>query len=176
MAAFDKTFLAYLTARFKDAKPVDTEALVDSARAVAAIGDRNKSRELLRQAVRQDETSLPAHMMLAEWLRVAGDTAAWAETLERSIYIDPFQLPVHEQLATLYRALGDRAKLIRERKAIVALHPVDMAEAWYQLAVAQHEAGDSAGARQSVLRSLEDAPNFSKAQELLLTLVDGRKP
>jgi hypothetical protein len=38
------------------------------------------------------------------------------------------------------------------------------------------EAGDAAGAKVSVIRALEEAPNFAKAQELLLTLVDGRKP
>jgi hypothetical protein len=31
-------------------------------------------------------------------------------------------------------------------------------------------------AKKSVLRSLEEAPNYVKAQELLLTLVDGKKP
>ena len=35
---------------------------------------------------------------------------------------------------------------------------------------------DPAKAKGAVLRALEDAPNFGKAQELLLALVDGRKP
>ncbi len=63
---------------------------------------------------------------------------------------------------------------MRERAAIVALGPVDKADAFYQLALAQHEAGDDAHARTSVLRSLEEAPNFEKAQTLLLTLYDAR--
>ena len=44
----------------------------------------------------------------------------------------------------------------------------------YQLALAQHEAGDVCSARTSVLRALEEAPNFEKAQTLLLTLYDAR--
>ena len=41
---------------------------------------------------------------------------------------------------------------MRERAAIVALGPVDKADALYQLAMAQHEAGDDVHARKSVLR------------------------
>jgi Tfp pilus assembly protein PilF len=47
---------------------------------------------------------------------------------------------------------------------------VDRAEALYQLALAHHEAGDAAAARREVLNALEEAPNFEKAQTLLLTL------
>ena len=59
--------------------------------------------------------------------------------------------------------------------AIVALQPVDMAEARYQLALAHFEAGDVTSARREVLRALENAPNFERAQELLLRITE-RKP
>ena len=57
---------------------------------------------------------------------------------------------------------------------VVALNPVDRAEALYQLALAHFEAGDAQAARREVLRALEDAPNFEKAQELLLRLQSNR--
>ena len=57
-----------------------------------------------------------------------------------------------------------------ERRALVGLHPVDRAGAWYRLAVAQDDAGDTKGALRSIVRSLEDAPNYQLAQELLLKL------
>ena len=69
---------------------------------------------------------------------------------------------------------GDKQLAVRERSAIVALAPADRADAYYQLALAQHEASDDAAARKSVLRSLEEAPNYEKAQTLLLTLYDAR--
>ena len=75
---------------------------------------------------------------------------------------------------SLSHAAGDKQRTVRERAAIVALGPVDKAAALYELALAQHEAGDDAHARTSVLRSLEDAPNYEKAQTLLLTLYDAR--
>ena len=56
---------------------------------------------------------------------------------------------------------------------VVALAPVDRAEALYQLALAHHEAGNASAARSEVLRALEEAPNFEKAQSLLLTLRSG---
>ena len=64
---------------------------------------------------------------------------------------------------------------MRERQAVVALNPVDRAEALYQLALAYYEAGDGQSARREVLRALEDAPNFEKAQELLLRLQRGNR-
>jgi tetratricopeptide (TPR) repeat protein len=86
------------------------------------------------------------------------------------MYINPFDAAVHERMATLYTQAGDKQKVVRERRALVGLNPVDRAGAWYRLALAQHEAGDATGAIRSVVRSLEDAPNFQLAQELLLKL------
>lgn len=65
---------------------------------------------------------------------------------------------------------------MRERAAVVALKPVDRADALYQLAVSYREAGDLANAKRSVLYALEEAPHFERAQELLLFLHEGRQP
>jgi Tfp pilus assembly protein PilF len=83
---------------------------------------------------------------------------------------------VHQRLAALFEARKEYPKLVRERRAIIALVPADKAEAYYQLAVAYRASNDDANAKKSVLRSLEEAPNFVKAQELLLSIVDGKKP
>jgi Tfp pilus assembly protein PilF len=90
------------------------------------------------------------------------------------MFINPFDLATHERLATLSQEAGDKLRVVRERLAIVALAPVDRADALYQLALAQHEVGDDARARTSVLRALEEAPNYERAQTLLLTLYDAR--
>jgi Tfp pilus assembly protein PilF len=90
------------------------------------------------------------------------------------MFVNPFDVGMHQKLAELSHAAGDKQRTVRERAAIVALGPVDKAAALYELALAQHEAGDDAHARTSVLRSLEEAPNFEKAQTLLLTLYDAR--
>jgi Tfp pilus assembly protein PilF len=90
------------------------------------------------------------------------------------MFINPFDAATHQRLAELARTAGDKQLAVRERAAIVALGPVDKADALYQLARAQHDAGDDVHARTSVLRALEEAPNYEKAQTLLLTLYEAR--
>ena len=57
-----------------------------------------------------------------------------------------------------------------EFQAALALNPPNVAEAHYNLARAYLAAGKTAEAKRSVLRSLEAAPGYDKAQELLLKL------
>ena len=73
-------------------------------------------------------------------------------------------------------AARERLPRLSSSAAVVALNPVDKAEAWYQLALAHRAAGSSQDARRSVLRALEDAPHFERAQELLLQLHEARRP
>lgn len=96
--------------------------------------------------------------------------AGTVETLEQAVFISPYDIDLHARLAALYAIRGDRKAVVRERQVIVALQPVDMAEARYQLALAHYEAGDVMSARREVVRALEHAPGFQRAQELLLKL------
>jgi hypothetical protein len=65
--------------------------------------------------------------------------------------------------------------MVRERRAALALGPSDALEARYQLARALWIAKDSSAARREILRVLENAPGFEKAQALLVEL-SGRRP
>ncbi len=87
--------------------------------------------------------------------------------------MSPYDAALHGTLATYAARLGDRAAAVRERRAVLALAPVDVADARYQLAQALYDAGDRAQAKREVLRALERAPTYAPAQELLLRLVDG---
>jgi cellulose synthase operon protein C len=129
-----------------------------------------KAADELRVLTAANENHYEAHLDLADVLQALGDDAGAAAMLDRSMYIYPYDPAMHVRLATLYAKTGDRKRAVRERKAVVALAPVDRAEALYQLALAYHEAGDAAAARREVLNALEEAPNFEKAQTLLLTL------
>lgn len=140
-----------------------------------AKGDLRGAARELATLVKTSEAPYPAHVRLADLLVKLGDSTGAAAALERAMYIDPYERAQHERLAALYRALGAREKAVRERRAVVALAPVDRASALYELARAQQEAGDAAGARRSVLRSLEEAPNYPEAQMLLLHLYDARQ-
>ena len=143
-------------------------------------GDTTRAATELRQLAASNETNYEAQLVLATALQKLGDNKGAAAALAGALYINPFELPVHQRLAELAKATGDARMVVRERRAILALAPVDRPEALYQLAVAYREAGDSAAARRTVLRALEDAPNFEKAQTLLLVIHDertgGKKP
>jgi tetratricopeptide (TPR) repeat protein len=120
-----------------------------------------------------NENAYGENVQLSQLLEHTGDRAGAAAALERAIYIYPYELPLHTRLAELYAGLGDKQKVVRERRALVALKPVDEAEARYALALSLMDAGDRAGARSEVLRALEVAPGFEKAQELLLRTREG---
>jgi hypothetical protein len=136
-------------------------------------GDTTAAISELRTVVDSSDSQYEAHLLLSTLLERKGDTTGAARVLERAMYISPGTAAVHERLATMYTALGQWPKAVRERRAVVALAPVDKAEAFYQLALALHKAGDDDGARRAVLEALDAAPNFDRAQQLLLTLHRG---
>ena len=135
-----------------------------------AANDARAEAAELAQITARNGGDYDAHVRLAELLERAGDHRGAAQALERAMFVWPYEAPVHARLAALYARVGDKAKAVRERRAVVALAPVDVADARYQLALALYESGDAAGARRELLRALEQAPNFAPAQELLLRL------
>ena len=133
-------------------------------------GDTTAAIAELDSIVDSNDTQYEAHVLLARLLERRNDLAGASRVLEQAMYIAPGTAATHEQLAALYATLGQWPKAVRERRAVVALAPVDRAEALYQLALALHRAGDDAGARHAVLQALEAAPDFERAQKLLLEL------
>ncbi|HEX2166109.1 MAG TPA: tetratricopeptide repeat protein [Longimicrobiales bacterium] len=142
-------------------------------RAHMSAGDAAQATEALRAHVERRESDYEAHLLLADLLEATGDARGAADVLERAMYIHPYDAAVHERMARLYSATDRPAKAVRERRAILALNPVNRADAHYHLAAALLEAGDLVQARSEVLRALEIAPNFTEAQELLLRLQGG---
>ncbi|GLC25967.1 tetratricopeptide repeat protein [Roseisolibacter agri] len=138
-----------------------------------ARGDRARAAAELRELTARNGGHLQAQLALAQLREQLGDTAGAAAALEQAIWIWPYDPQVHARLAAHAERLGDTRKVVRERRAVVALAPVDLADARFQLARALVAAGDRAAAKHEVLRALESAPTFAPAQELLLTLVDG---
>ena len=142
----------------------------------AVLSERKQFKEAADEMARHNainENSYTTLIMEAGLREEAGDFAGAARVMDRSMYVYPYDVKSHEKLAELALKANDKKMVVRERRAILALKPVDMAEAYYQLAFALHEDGDNSGARREVLRALEEAPNFGKAQDLLLKLRGG---
>ncbi len=133
-------------------------------------GDTTAAIRELTAIVTRSETAFEESVQLSRLLHRRGDTRGAMIALERTLWMTPFDGAVHDSLAAFGRAINDHATTIRSRRAQVALQPTDRAEALYQLARAYADAGDTASARREVLRALDLAPNFEKAQELLLSL------
>ncbi len=148
------------------------------AAAYKATGDLRRAAAELQTHTLLNESDYASNLALADMLEQLGDRAGAAAALERAIWISPYDPAIHVRLAEHLAAIGDRKKAVRERRAVVALDPVDRAEARYQLARALADAGDRAAARREVLMALEEAPSFERAQTLLLELQrqGGTKP
>ncbi|MBM4193733.1 MAG: hypothetical protein FJ202_05045 [Gemmatimonadetes bacterium] len=146
------------------------------AAAYIARSDTAKAIAMLKVVAVGDEAAFDANVQLAVLALATRDSATAFDALDRAVLINPFPAEHHHSLAVLAAARKDLAVVVREREAIVALDPVDKATAYYDLAVAYRDVGNAASAKRAALRALEDAPNFTRAQELLLQIVDGRTP
>tara|TARA_B100002003_G_scaffold251953_1_gene299343 strand:- start:6813 stop:9479 length:2667 start_codon:yes stop_codon:yes gene_type:complete len=140
-------------------------------------GDTHRATEELSTLTAINQKNYLANTELSNLYEELGNLAAAAEALDRAVYIYPFEIPIHQKLAGLYENMESHSLAIRERKAVVSLAPVDMAEALYLLAKAEFAAGDQLAAKRSIIRSLEIAPGYPAAQELLLAIIgSGRNP
>lgn len=131
-------------------------------------GDARAAADQLLQFTARAESNYDANVDLAGLLQQLGDQAGATAALERAAWIDPREQALHQKLAEMHGSRGAWRQAARERAAVVALDPADRAEALYQLAFAWFQAGDRVAARREVLRALEIAPGFEKAQQLLL--------
>ena len=163
------TMLERAKALFPEYAGEESPYLLLSA-AFKASGDLRRSAAELQAHTLLNESDYTSNVGLAEMLEKLGDRRGAAAALERAIWISPYDPGIHARLAEHLAATGEKGKAVRERRAIIALNPVDRAEARYQLARALVEAGDRTAARREVILALEEAPNFERAQTLLLEL------
>ena len=133
-------------------------------------GRLREAADQLERMIAINADSFSAHMALARMLTELGDRAGAADVLDRAVYIYPYAPELHEQIAALNEELGDWDTVVRARASVLALEPIDLAEAHYRLAFAHARAGHTKAARYQVLRALELAPSYPEALELLLEL------
>jgi tetratricopeptide (TPR) repeat protein len=107
---------------------------------------------------------------LAQLRYEAGDKARAIEAMNMSFFVNPFEHQAHTLAGNLLIERNEAEPAIREFQIALAAAPPNIAEAQYNLARAFEAAGKNKEAKRAVLRSLEAAPSFDKAQELLLKL------
>jgi tetratricopeptide (TPR) repeat protein len=136
-------------------------------------GQKAQAATALDSLTRVNETNAEALAKLARLRLELGDRAGAIEAVRTSFYINPFDASLHKLAGDIYLEEGRPAEAVREFRVAVALAPPDLAQAHYDLARSLEASGDRTQARREVLRALEIAPGFEKAQELLLKLRGG---
>ncbi len=142
----------------------------------AMYQEQKREQDALQQYLawsRQEDSSVQPLLRAADIYR---DRKQWddaAHMLELSLYIEPYQEKVYTKLGETAIAAGEWRRAIKAYSTLLGLQPVDPGEAHYNLARAFFGAGDSIRAKREVLRALEIAPAYVKAQELLLKLAGG---
>jgi len=134
-------------------------------------GDEGEAVRVLRQWAALEEANDAAHRRILRLARKLGQKDAVEEAIEALLAIHPLDRDVHAQAGEFYLEQQQPERAVRAFSAVVHLDPPDRAEAHYQLARALLAAGARAEARREILRALEIAPGFEKAQALLLKLV-----
>jgi tetratricopeptide (TPR) repeat protein len=99
-----------------------------------------------------------------------GERQKALDALRASFFISPFDYKLHTQAGELSVDLKDYGQALTEFQVALALQPPNIAEANYNVATAYHSLGRQPEAKRSVLRALEAAPRYEKAQELLLKI------
>ena len=137
------------------------------AGAEIALGDKASGLTTLSNYKKMGGESPELLTTLASLQEEAGDKKDAAETLNQINYIYPENETLHRHLGELWLAQGNPAGAVREFTAVLALKPLDGANAHYELAQAYLAQGDRVKAEESVLAALETAPGFRPAQKLL---------
>ena len=134
-------------------------------------GDQVQAAKVLDSLVKTDENNLEALKAIARIRSALGERQKALDALQASFFISPFDYKLHTQAGELSLEAKDYAKALTEFQVALALAPPNIAEANYNVAAAFHALGREPEAKRAVLRALEAAPRYEKAQELLLRIV-----
>jgi len=136
---------------------------------------QNRRREAaaeLEALTAKNGKSFPEAVRLSEWQLALGDTAAATRALERALAIFPYKVELQSRYGRLLIARRQPKKAIETFRIVLAMNPVDRAEAYCSLAQAYLASGQKVPAKKNALLALEIAPNFDRAQEILLQAVE----
>jgi tetratricopeptide (TPR) repeat protein len=148
----------------------DANAYEFLATAQLAKGDKAGAATTLAEFEKRGGESPEALKKLASLQEELGHPMDAAATLNELNFIYPEDEDLHRRLGALWMAQGNKQGAVREYTAVVAMKPLDKAQAQFDLARAYMLAGDKGKAEESVLASLEAAPGFKPAQKLLLEI------
>jgi cellulose synthase operon protein C len=116
-----------------------------------------------------DDATTPL-LRSAEIYRNRKDWDSAVRSLNLSVFINPFDADVEKRLGEAAMEAGKWSIAVAAYRTVVGLNTSDPAGAHYELARALLASGKKQEAKREILRSLEIAPSYRKAQELLLKM------
>ena len=141
------------------------------AEAYLADDDKEAAADQLQSYQQRGGRSPATIKKLAKLLDELGRRAEAIEALEGLLYIAPGDEELHGPLGEWLLKAGRLDEALREFKTQLALTPVDLAGAHFNLARTYHKMEDPARTREQVLMALEAAPSYRPAQKLLLEII-----
>ena len=126
--------------------------------------------EILLENLQHDYGSA---VLLAESALEGGDFERAEYYIDRAIQVDPYRADVHQLKASYAETIGDSQLAVTEYEVLLKLEINDPAEAQTNLAEAYLRNGQILEAKENVLRALETAPSYQRAQRILLQSIDG---
>ncbi len=153
----------------------DANAYEFLAEAYQAVGNKKEAAAVLTDYQKHGGHNPATLKELAALDEELGNPSEAARTLDRINDIYPNDEQLHRHLGDLWLSQNDPSGAIREYSAVLAMHPIDVSSARYELAEAYLRAGKTDKAKENVLQALEAAPDYRPAQKLLLELEDNDK-
>lgn len=132
--------------------------------------NENKLVEILEKYLTITEYGSVESIVLAEIYKERKDLDNAVKYYERALETKPYEKTTHKNLAEIYDSQGDFANSVVERRVLVSLNPLDITNARFDLAMALFKVKDYKKAKREVLKTLEIAPGFREAQNLLLEI------
>ena len=142
------------------------------ARACRNLEDYDGEREALEQLAKRDADAGDAFLRLIE---LGLEDERWPlvqKSAQRQLALNPLLRDPHRALGLAAQAQGRADDAIRAFQSLLALDPVNPADAHYRLAQL-HLDSDPKSAKRHALQAIEEAPRFRSAHRLLLALDPG---
>ena len=135
-------------------------------------GDLALAMQELELLLEYDETSIEAVRLLASLAEEMNDARRLQIAYERLIEIDPFDPIPHQVLGRFALEDGRIDVAILELTVALSLGPVDRVAVYSDLAEGFLAAEQFDQAKQQIMSALEVAPSYTRAQDLLLTIIE----
>ncbi len=140
------------------------------ARAYSRLEDKDNEFLTLQTFWQKGGYAPRSLLTLAAYYLERADQNAALEVLTDVLWSDPFSEDVHIKLGDLYLALDQPQAALEEFQVLLALDPIDKADANLKMATAYRALNNTELTMQHLMTALDIAPQYRPAQMLLLEI------